>query len=78
MDNSKLYYILNLTELQRNELIRVIQDNPNLNSLVVGVSRNNPVTGIQAPIIQKMYRQWVSETYLTPFWFVYNLWKYPK
>ena len=78
MDNSKFYYILNLTELQQNELLRVIRNNPNFNDLVVSVSRNNPVTGIQAPIIQKMYRQWVSEIYLTPFWFVYNLWKYPQ
>lgn len=78
MDNSKLFYILNLTELQRNELIKVIKDNPNFNDLVTSISRNNPVTGLQAPLIQKMYRQWMSETLLVPFWFVYNFWKYPR
>jgi TusA-related sulfurtransferase len=78
MDNSKLFYILNLTELQRNELIKVIKDNPNFNDLVTSISRNNPVTGLQAPLIQKMYRQWLSETLLVPFWFVYNFWKYPR
>ena len=78
MDNSKLFYILNLTELQRNELIKVIKDNPNFNDLVTSISRNNLVTGLQAPLIQKMYRQWLSETLLVPFWFVYNFWKYPR
>lgn len=78
MDNSKLFYVLNLSELQRQEIIRAFKDNSDFKGVLESISRNNPVTGLQAPLMQKYIRQWISEVYLTPFWIVYNFWKYPK
>ena len=77
-DNSKLFYCLELTQRQHEELVKVIQENPSLDSTLQATCRNNPFTGHQAPIINKLMRQYLAEVIQAPFWFYYNLWKYPN